>query len=42
LRALEDVAAPFAVEAFVLDRWDEIALRAALHGEPDATPARTG
>ena len=26
------VDAPFAVESFVLDRWDEIALRAALHG----------
>jgi hypothetical protein len=33
VRALEGaIDAPFAVETFVLDRWDEIALRAALHG----------
>ncbi len=37
LRALERVDAPFAVETFILDRWDEIALRAALHGDVRAS-----
>jgi hypothetical protein len=36
LRALEEVNAPFTVQAFILDRWDEIALRAALHGEVES------
>jgi hypothetical protein len=33
LDALVRIDAPFATEVFVLDRWDEVALRAALHGE---------
>ena len=33
LDALVRIDAPFATEAFLLDRWDEVALRAALHGE---------
>jgi hypothetical protein len=37
LPALRDPGAPFAYAAWLLDRWDEIALRAMLHG-PAAAP----
>jgi methylase of polypeptide subunit release factors len=33
LPALTRIDAPFDTEAYILDRWDEVALRAALHGE---------
>lgn len=39
IASLESIEAPFAVRTWLLDRWDEVRLRAFLHGRDGATAA---